>query len=190
MNSDDTFSYIILGIAIFFIALIIILLIHSAMDKKRYKKQIEQEHKEGILISAVFTHLNGLPIANGTNVKCCWYNDKIVFYANGSSYNLPIENLVDVSAKTNATTQTEYVTSKKKAVAGALLFGTPGAIIGSQPKKKTNTYFTSYIVFTYKSKDRQSVKYVEFDASGNPYMARKMAEYFNTLPKENVSIDL
>lgn len=190
MNSDDNFFYIILGIAIFFIALIIIFLIHGAVEKKRDKERIRQEQKAGIWMSAVFTHISGLPIASGANVKCCWYDDKIVFYANGSNFNLPIENLIDVSEKTNATTQTEYVTSNKKAVAGAVLFGTPGAIIGSQPKKKTNTYFTSYINFTYKSKDGESIKYITFNTASDSYMATKMVEYFNTLPKQNVSIDL
>ncbi len=103
---------------------------------------------------------------------------------------MPIENLIDLSIKRDYETTTEYVTSKKKAIAGTVLFGTPGAIIGSQPKKKTNTSFTSYIIFTYKSKDEKSVKYIAFNATGDPYMARKMVEYFNTLPKQNVSIDL
>ncbi len=79
MNSDDTFSYIILGIAIFFIALIIIFLIHGAAEKKRDKEIIRQEQKTGIWMSAVFTHISGLPIASGTNVKCYWYDNKIVF---------------------------------------------------------------------------------------------------------------
>ena len=184
MNSDDNFFYIILGIAIFFIALIIIFLIHGAVEKKRDKERIRQEQKAGIWMSAVFTHISGLPIASGANVKCCWYDDKIVFYANGSNFNLPIENLIDVSEKTNATTQTEYVTSKKKTVAGSV------AIIGSHPKKKTNTYFTSYINFTYKSKDGESIKYITFNTASDSYMAAKMVEYFNTLPKQNVSIDL
>ena len=97
MNSDDNFFYIILGIAIFFIALIIIFLIHGAVEKKRDKERIRQEQKAGIWMSAVFTHISGLPIASGTNVKCCWYDDKIVFYANGSNLYLPIEHLIDVS---------------------------------------------------------------------------------------------
>lgn len=46
MNSDDNFFYIILGIAIFFIALIIIFLIHGAVEKKRDKERIRQEQKQ------------------------------------------------------------------------------------------------------------------------------------------------
>lgn len=190
MNSDDNFFCFILGIAIFFIALIIIFLIHGAINKKREKERIKQEQKAGIRMSAVFTHISGLPIAGGTNVKCCWYDDKIVLYTNGSNFNLPIKSLIDLSIKRNYETKTEYVTSKKKTVAGAILFGTPGAIIGSQPKKKTNTYFTSYIVFTYKSKDEKTIKYIAFNPTTDILMANKMVDYFNSLPKENISIDL
>lgn len=193
MSTGDT---IFLGIAIFFISLIVILIIFGIVSKsKRNKAQKEQKLREiemGIQVSGLFEHFYGLPLSDGVQLKCYWCNDRVAFVANGSTFNLPFENLIDVCVKSDVEIQKEYVTSTKKAIAGAVLFGAVGAVIGSKPKVKEVRTSTSYLIFTYKSKEGNQVKYVALKVL--PYYVSNTAQFIEAFkqlpPKENVSIDL
>ena len=165
MSTGDT---VFLGIAVFFISLTVILIIYGIVShSKRRKAQREQKLKEiemGIQVSGLFEH----------------------------SYGLPLENLIDVFVKSDVEIQKEYVTNTKKAVAGAVLFGTVGAVIGSKPKVKEVRTATPYLIFTYKSKDGNQVKYVALKVL--PYYVSNTAQFVEAFkqlpPKENISIDL
>lgn len=192
----STGDMVFLGIAVFFISLTVILIIYGIVShSKRRKAQREQKLKEiemGIQVSGLFEHSYGLPLSDGVQLKCYWCNDRVVFAANGSTFNLPLENLIDVCVKSDVEIQKEYVTNTKKAVAGAVLFGTVGAVIGSKPKVKEVRTATPYLIFTYKSKDGNQVKYVALKVL--PYYVSNTAQFVEAFkqlpPKENISIDL
>lgn len=192
----STAGTIFLGIAIFFISLIVILIIYCIVSQsKRNKAQKEQKLREiemGIQVSGLFEHFYGLPLSDGVQLKCYWCNDRVAFVANGSTFNLPFENLIDVCVKSDVEIQKEYVTSTKKAIAGAALFGAVGAVIGSKPKVKEVRTSTSYLIFTYKSKEGNQVKYVALKVL--PYYVSSTAQFIEAFkqlpPKENISIDL
>lgn len=193
MSTGDTVFLIIM---IFLLLLCFILMFfaikaqHNINKARRAQKKVDRQNN--VRTSGYFSHFNGLPLANGVMVRCSWCNDKIVFESNGATYNLPLENLMNVCIKTDVEIQREYVSSTKKTLAGAVLFGPIGAIIASKPKVKETRNATPYLIFTYKSKDGQTIKYVALQ--GNQYnaaVANKMIKYFYQLPpKENVSIDL
>lgn len=52
------------------------------------------------------------------------------------SFSLPVEKLIDVSVMTNREIQKQYVSSVGGAVAGAMLFGSVGAILGGSAVSK------------------------------------------------------
>ena len=101
----STAGTIFLGIAIFFISLTVILIIYCIVSQsKRNKAQKEQKLREiemGIQVSGLFEHFYGLPLSDGVQLKCYWYNDRVAFVANGSTFNLPFENLIDVCVKSD-----------------------------------------------------------------------------------------
>ena len=193
MESNDTIFWVFIVFMILLIIFFFYMAIVTSKNRKKakaYKKKKKQEL--GFVVSGTFVHFNGLPLSEGVPLNTYWCNDKVVFESNGATYNLPLENLIDVCVKTDVEIQKEYVSSTKKAIAGAALFGTVGAIIASKPKVKETKQSTPYLIFTYKSKDGQTIKYVALRANQyNLATAYKIVQCFYKLPpRDNISFDL
>lgn len=130
------------------------------------------------LIEGTFTHINGLPLADGTIVNAYWCNDRVVFKTNGNEYDLPFSNLMNVCIKTNGEILNQYE-------AGNTSEATAFNEIGTLLSDKANTDKTTpYLIFTYKSKDGQSTKYVALEINQfNNSTANKIVDYFVNLPQ-------
>lgn len=130
------------------------------------------------LIEGAFTHINGLPLADGEIVNAYWCNDRVVFKANENEYNLPFSNLMNVCIKTNGEILNQYEAGN---ASEATAFNELGALLSG----KANTdKTTSYLIFTYKSKDGQSTKYVALEINQfNNSTANKIVDYFVNLPQ-------
>ena len=130
------------------------------------------------LIEGTFAHLNGLPLADGTIVNAYWCNDRVVFKTNGNEYDLPFSNLMNVCIKTNGEILNQYEAGN---TSEATAFNEIGALLSD----KANTDKTTpYLIFTYKSKDGQSTKYVALEINQfNNSTANKIVDYFANLPQ-------
>lgn len=191
-KGDTTFLIIMIFLALLAIMLIVLGISEQSKIRKARKKVKQKENQMGVQVSGLFEHFYGLPLSDGVQLRCYWCNDRVVFEANGSTYNLPFDNLIDVCSKSDVEIQKEYVSSTKKAVAGAVLFGPVGAIIASKPKVKEVQNATPYLIFTYRSKNGSEIKYVALKVL--PYNVSHATHFiraFETLPsKENISFDL
>lgn len=192
-NSSDLGFWIIISLT----SLIAIAGFVIAIKMIKYNKAVmkyQKQHKKELnaYFQGFFQHFYGLPIANGINTRCYWCTDKIVFEANGSTYNLPLDNLLSVDVKTDVEIQKQYVSSAGKAIAGGAVFGPIGALIGGRAKEKTIKQATEYLIFTYLSKDGKEVKYVALKvldySSSHPY---DFVKQFNKMPRKgNATFDL
>lgn len=129
------------------------------------------------LFEGTFAHLNGLPLNDGTVVNAYWCDDRVVFKANDAEYNLPFSNLMNICIKTNGEILNQYEASK---ASEATAFNELGALLSKANTDKT----TPYLIFTYKSKDGQSTKYVALEINQfNNSTANKIVNYFINLPQ-------
>lgn len=130
------------------------------------------------LIEGAFTHINGLPISDGTIVNAYWCNDRVVFKANDAEYNLPFSNLMNVCIKTNGEILNQYEASN---ASEATAFNELGALLS---EKVGTDKATQYLIFTYKSKNGQSTKLTALEINQfNSTTANKMVDYFINLPQ-------
>lgn len=83
--------------------------------------------------------------------------------------------VTDVSIKSETEINQQYVSSIGGAVAGSMLFGPLGAIIGGRSKKKNIRNTSIYLIFTY-IKDNK-VNYITFDANGKLYCTKFVNEF-------------
>jgi len=117
-----------------------------------YKKTSEAAKKRkeaGITLEKNLIHFNGLPIAENTICKITSYADRYEFTANGLSFNLQKDRVTDICIKTNVEIQKQAVSSIGGAVAGAVLLGPLGAIIGGRAKDRKVKTTTKYLIITY-----------------------------------------
>ena len=86
------------------------------------------------------------------------------------------DKITDICIKTDTEIQKQLVSSVGGAVAGAMLFGTLGAIIGGRAKTKKVKTSTDYLIITYRSDEE--LKYIGFDTKNNPPSAVKLVNEF------------
>lgn len=191
---DIGFLIIILPV-ILFIVFCFYMAIKTSKNKKNIKKKNTQNAKEyekrlsdkNAKFSVNLKHFYGLPITEGSLVDCYWCDDKIIFEGSGLSFNLSFEKLTDVSIKTDVEIQKQYVSSAGGAVAGAMMFGALGALIGGRTKEKTSKQVNKYLIFTYVNDEE--VKYIAFDVYMN--MGNIFVNAFKELNKSSTAtIDL
>lgn len=177
-----------LCIIIFCICMIISCI--KIIKAKRRGKKINKEkiRNNNASYMAILKHFYGLPIADGIMTRCFWCNDKVIFEANGASFNLPFSKITDVSIKTDVEIQKQYVSSAGGAVAGAVLFGPLGAAIGGRAKEKTNRQITTYLIFTYL--DNQELKYIALESSYLPNAQKFVNAFQKIKPATAKSFDL
>lgn len=121
--------------------------------------------------------------------KLTCLRSRIIIQANGQEFNLQTDKLIDVSIMTNTEIQKQYVSSAGGAVAGAMLLGPIGAILGGSASKRSIKTNTKYLIFTYLA-DVQT-KYILFDVTKKTPQAKRLVKQFSYLKnKDTVKIDL
>lgn len=156
------------------------LLLTDTTSKERnlvmFGKKKEKNNFEGITIYTAFHHVNGLPIPENVLCEVFSYPDRIDFKSGTTEIKLPKEKITDISIKTDTEIQQQLVSSAGGAIAGAMLFGSLGAIIGGRIKTKKVKTTTNYLIITYKSENE--LKYIGFDIQNNPPSADKLVKEF------------
>lgn len=102
-------------------------------------------------------HAGGLPLAPGADCGITCVNGRLAIKGGGNTINLSLDKVTDVSIQSEAEIRKQYVSSVGGAVAGAVLFGPVGAVIGGRAKQKQTRTVTSYLVITYLKDDQVSV---------------------------------
>ena len=154
---------------------------------KKEANQLLEKKKQTLncLEHGTFNHTVGLPVAENAICNVFYCEDKIVIESSGTTFNLPIKRITDISITSNVEIQNAYVSSIGGAVGGAVLFGPLGAMIGGRSKKKETKTVTPYIVFTYLKEDE--LQYIAFNVTGARAEANKFVKRFKELAATNQS---
>lgn len=160
-------------------------------EKYESRKEIpgtkERNNELGASTNIMAKHIAGLPVAEGMDCFIYLCNDKIIFERNGSTYNLLMDKINDISIKTDVEIQKAYVSSVGGAIGGAVLFGPLGAMVGGRAKAKTTRNLQKFLIFTYEKEE--NVDYISFDVTNAPG-SNAFIKHFQTLPKKKKNIEL
>lgn len=188
-TGSDAFIYVILGIFFLIIILCIRMFVVTSRVKKQGKINKQRLKESGVINITYGSHMAGLPLAEGTFCNIHEYCDKFIFKATGGEFTLAKDKVTDVTVKTDAEITSQYVSSVGGAVAGAVLFGPLGAIVGGRAKKKKSKTVYRYLIFTYLKGD--SVDYISFDVTAAYGEAIKMCTSFRSNHiSARISVDL
>lgn len=94
-------------------------------------------------------HIYGLPIAKGLEVYVYYEANGFLINFNDRIFGLGYDVVTDISVRTDQEIQSSYVSNAGGAVAGGMMFGPVGALIGGGPQRMTSTTFTEYLIITY-----------------------------------------
>lgn len=156
---------------------------------KRDKKQKDEFLKQqGVTANVTLKYIDGLPLASGVDCEISSYPNQIKITGNNTEFNLDKSLLVDVCIKTDVEIQNQYVSSVGGAVAGAILFGGLGAIVGGRAKQKETRISSNYLIFTYSKNDE--IKYISFEVPPYLKQASLFVKEFKTISKKKTIVDL
>lgn len=171
---------IVLGILFLIIIVSIRMFISTSKAKKERKKKIQNLKNQGLTVCAEFHHVNGLPLAENLLCEVLSYPDRIEFKAGTTSIKLTREKITDMCMKVDTEIQNQAVSSVGGAIAGGVMFGTLGAVIGGRTKNKKVETTIPYLIITYTG-EQGELKYIGFDINNNPSAALKMVKEFREL---------
>ena len=179
---------ILIGLLLFFL-FVAIFSIFMAVKISKLKKidKLEKKNRINELDAkeyGLFKHTIGLPLPENTMCQVYYCEDKIIVEGGGSVFNLAHSKVIDLNITSDIEIQKAYVSSAGGAVAGGLVFGPLGALVGGRAKQKKIKQVTNFLVFTY-DKDG-TPDYISFDTN-NSYKALKMLNLFKQRPRTNRS---
>lgn len=149
----------------------------SKMGVKEKQKLDAQKQKEVERIDLLdrtinVSHQAGLPLAEGAVGTIVKENEHFRIVVGGNEFSLRNEKITDICVKTDVEIQTQYVSSAGGAVAGGMLFGPLGAMVGGRAKQKNTSTVEYYLIFTYRS-NANEICYASFKV----YDAKKAREW-------------
>lgn len=159
-------------------------------ERKRAMFGKKKQNFSGITVYAAFHHVNGLPLAENLLCEVFSYSDRIEFKAGTTVIKLARAKITDMCIKNDTDIQNQAVSSVGGAIAGGMMFGALGAVIGGRAKTKKIKTVTQYLIITY-IKDNGELSYIGFDTRNNPPAAAKLVKEFLELnTNSGVQIEL
>nr|DAQ34758.1 MAG TPA: hypothetical protein [Caudoviricetes sp.] len=154
-----------------------------------FGKKKEKKDLTNLSIYTAFHHISGLPIVEDTLCEVYSFPDRLDFKAGTTEITLSKDKITDMSIKTDTEIQNQAVSSVGGAVAGGMLFGAIGAVIGGRAKNKKVKTVTKYLIITYLGDTEP--KFIIFDIKNNPQSADKLVKEFQkTDSSSGVKIEL
>lgn len=127
--------------------------------RKTMKKKIEGYNPEFSFMG--FFRQGGLPIPNEVLLGIMLRKDEVLIVDEKHEFAIKTHQIEKVKCGVERETEKEMKTSAAKGIAGGLLFGVAGAVVGSQAKQKTVSDViesTLSIIYNGSNGDKRSIK--------------------------------
>ncbi len=112
-----------------------------------------REQKELKKRSLPAVHISGLPLHKGAYCRVIFEEDGIIIKTGGEyskEFKLAYNKIVDFQLPFKKNVENTMVSNPGGAIAGAMLFGAPGAMLGGKAKKKEIITVEHFLIITYK----------------------------------------
>lgn len=171
--------FIFMGISLIFIIFCIFMFVITSKNSAKGKQRIQAMRNNGMLNHAIFPHVSGLPIAENIICELCSYPDRIEFISGSAYITLARNKITDICVKSEVEIQQQMVSNPGGAIAGAMMFGAVGAIIGGKPKTKQRKTASFYLIITY-VKNQNELSCIVLNATQS-FSAQKFVKEFHAL---------
>jgi len=166
------------GIAPAIVTLLLGLLFWRSSNKVPKKKPERVPSVHGLL------HIEGLPLAEKTRCSVELVYGELRINGGGADFKLQLNQIGAIEVKTDVEIAHIISSSATKGIAGGLIFGPVGAIVGSRAKSKEVRKATPYLVVNYVNSEG-TLSAMLFDASLDPWSLNKFLRVIQPMVSNN-----
>lgn len=160
-----------------------------------------REQKELKKRSVPAVHISGLPLHEGAYCRVIFEEDSIIIKTGGEysrEFKLAYNKIVDFQLPFKKNEESTMVSNPGGAIAGAMLLGAPGAMVGGRAKKKKVITMEHFLIITYKKDNNMENLHFQLREESGVYvfgLADKLIEKYRPLtacpgPGEAPVVDL
>lgn len=131
------------------IGLTLFLLVAAFFLKPKSQRHKDHETKGDIALFTNVHHLEGLPVAEKTQCRLVLSTEEVVIEGGGINFKLLTANITAAEIKTDVEIANVVHSSAAKGIAGGLLFGPIGLVIGARAGSKEKRTMHSYLILNY-----------------------------------------
>lgn len=142
--------------------------------EKKAAKKAQKQYENSFISNLQYPHLSGLNLPAGTNCMFRYNESSVVFETGSQRFTMSMQQVMDMSVITLSQMKSQMVSDAGKAVAGGMMFGAVGAMVGGSAKIKNFTAETPCLVITYRSNGE--IKQVILDVSSDAWSAKDVAK--------------
>lgn len=170
------------------ISLVLGILFWRSSNKQPKPKKIKKE--QGTELHGVM-HIEGLPIAEKTKCRLELLNDHLLISGGGTEFSIKLSQIGAAEVKTDVEIAHIVSSSAAKGVAGGLLFGPIGLVVGSRVKSKEKRTTTPYLIINYTNSVNE-LSALMFEAGLDPWsltkFLKKLQSVISNNPKQQVQL--
>ncbi|MEK4452809.1 MULTISPECIES: hypothetical protein [unclassified Paenibacillus] len=149
------------------------------------------DDKNEFLVTSALDHVEGLPLGEGTLCNLSVTQDKLVIDGGGTDFNINNSQIRAVEVKTDTEIANIVHSSAAKGIAGGLLFGPIGLIVGSRATNKEKRTNTHYLIINYTNSNGEMAALM-FDGGHTAASAQKITHKLRPIitnnPKQSVQL--
>ena len=139
------------------------------------------EQKERRKRTLASSHVSGLPIPEEIGCALVFEEDNLTIKTvetNSSQFRVAYNKIVNLQTQTVYDVQNTMVSNPGGAIAGAMMFGAPGAMVGGRAKKKEVRTAKYYFIITYKKDNTLAHLHFRLWGAGEALRAKKLIEKY------------
>lgn len=129
-------------------------------------------------------HAGGLPIAEDTQCDISVIQGRMVITGGGSEFVVNLPQIKAVDFKTDVEIANIVNSSAAKGIAGGLLFGPIGLVVGARATSKKERTVTPYLIINYISSSNE-ISVLMFRDNPSSYQAAKFIDRLRPLISDN-----
>lgn len=168
----------------------VVFFISGIFVKGKSKRKIENDkHKDelkerGVLASSKLHHVEGLPLAEKTLCSVHVTHDMLIVEGGGTTFELKSSQIRAAEVKTDAEIANIVHSSAVKGVAGGLLFGPIGLVVGARATNKKQTTYTYYLIINFVNANGDLTA-IMFDGGNTPFSSQRISNKLHPILKQN-----
>ncbi|MEK5167160.1 hypothetical protein NYE69_33300 [Paenibacillus sp. FSL R5-0527] len=183
-DTDTIWVPIVFGVIFLVIGLVL-------KTKNQSKRNVEMSNDgNGTVEYAIVHHVEGLPISEKTRCQIELRGDNLAIKGGGVDFNLNSSQITAVEIKTDVEIANIVSSSAAKGIAGGLLFGPIGLVVGSRATNKVKRTLHYYLIINYFNSSGE-LSAMMFQDNIAPRRTRKLVNSLRSqLPSAPKRIDL